>query len=60
MKLKYIALLFLLFKLFQLNGQIAKEMERINADLDNSEDIKPEHLAEAIQYRSMDREAWGG
>ncbi len=32
MNLKYIALFFLLSQLFQLNGQTAKEMERINAD----------------------------
>jgi len=32
MKLKCIAILFLLCQLFQLNGQIAEEMERINAD----------------------------
>ena len=35
------------------------KVSRTIADLDNSDEIMPHHMSEAVNYRNLDRSNWG-
>ncbi|RPD39260.1 YifB family Mg chelatase-like AAA ATPase [Chitinophaga barathri] len=55
-------LLSLAMKKLQLSARAYERIIKVSrtiADLDGATDISPGHIAEAIQYRTLDRESWG-